>query len=361
MSAKNSKKFFGEVFYLYTQKGFSMPIQSTSMLQSYIIPQSNSSTTQNKKTLEETANDKKYVDPLSKWPIRGFAYSNELGAAISEVAPKMGTLLWIPALMYFGADIYDKYKNQEDNYNPSTKRALEQATFQALASVILPTAAVHVGQKTISSLNKLSKDKLTTNAKEATLNFILDFINKSKLSQYENDFSPFMQKFNASLSTYIDDMSGEEKSKGFFRNIFHSLFSSKQADTIGQSNKDNLIKYANEQMQKLIEIRTALMKQERPDKLSNKVYVKFANIQEAFKKEFGKENYLHKSAKYAIREHLSSEIFKLKMFKTLGGFIALGLLIKPIDIFVENGIMKKVVEPNIDKLNHINFKSKRSN
>ena len=64
MSAKNSKKFFGEVFYLYTQKGFSMPIQSTSMLQSYIIPQSNSSTTQNKKTLEETANDKKYVKTL---------------------------------------------------------------------------------------------------------------------------------------------------------------------------------------------------------------------------------------------------------------------------------------------------------
>ena len=102
------------------------------------------------------------------------------------------------------------------------------------------------------------------------------------------------------------------------------------------------------------------MNKERPDGLSNKVYTKFASIQESFKKEYGKDHYLHKSAKYALREHLSSEIFKHKMFKTLGGFIALGLLIKPIDIFVEKGIMKKVVEPNIDKLNHVNFKSKKT-
>ena len=58
----------------------------------------------------ENPKDKKYSDPLMKWPARGLAYTNELGAAISEVAPTLGTLLWIPALLYFGADIYDKYK-----------------------------------------------------------------------------------------------------------------------------------------------------------------------------------------------------------------------------------------------------------
>ena len=35
------------------------------------------------------------------------------------------------------------------------------------------------------------------------------------------------------------------------------------------------------------------------------------------------------------------------MWKTLGGFIALGLAIKPIDHFVEKVIIKKVVEPNL--------------
>ena len=57
---------------------------------------------------EQKKKDKKYTDPLMNWPIRGLAYSNELGAALSEIAPTLGTLLWFPAMLYFGADIYDK-------------------------------------------------------------------------------------------------------------------------------------------------------------------------------------------------------------------------------------------------------------
>ena len=37
-----------------------------------------------------------------------------------------------------------------------------------------------------------------------------------------------------------------------------------------------------------------------------------------------------------------------KVLKTIGGFVALGIAIKPIDKFVENVIIKKVVEPNLD-------------
>ena len=36
-----------------------------------------------------------------------------------------------------------------------------------------------------------------------------------------------------------------------------------------------------------------------------------------------------------------------KVLKTIGCFIALGIAIKPIDKFVENVIIKKVVEPNL--------------
>ncbi len=36
-----------------------------------------------------------------------------------------------------------------------------------------------------------------------------------------------------------------------------------------------------------------------------------------------------------------------KMLKTIGGFVALGIAIKPIDKFVENVIIKKVVQPNL--------------
>lgn len=34
-----------------------------------------------------------------------------------------------------------------------------------------------------------------------------------------------------------------------------------------------------------------------------------------------------------------------KILKTIGGFVALGLAIKPIDNFVEHVVIKKVVQP----------------
>ena len=89
----------------------------------------------------------KKTDPLSKYPLRLCAYSNEIGAAISPINPALGTVLWAPALLYLGADIYDKYKNEDKTYNPSAKRSLRQAIFQGLASVILPTSAIKLGQK----------------------------------------------------------------------------------------------------------------------------------------------------------------------------------------------------------------------
>src|SRR5574344_699075 len=94
------------------------------------------------KVPDKKLEQKKYSDPLMKFPIRGLAYSNELGAALSEISPKIGTMLWVPALMYFGADIYDKYKNDNDKFSPNGERGLKQAIFQACASVVLPTAAV---------------------------------------------------------------------------------------------------------------------------------------------------------------------------------------------------------------------------
>ena len=310
----------------------------------------------NNKTTEIQTNET-YVDPLTKWPIRGLAYSNELGAAIMEIAPKLGSLLWVPALMYFGADIYDKYKTQETDYNPSTKRALERTTFQALASVILPTASVHIGQNAISNADKFSKQKLSTNVKENTLEFILDFINKSKISKFDNNLSLYAQKFNNSFTNYLDDVKGRENSKSILMRFFNFFSFANNEKEFKNANTEKLLEYANNEMKKIIDIRTKLMKNERPTDLSSKNYAKFEAIKPAFIKEYGEEHYLQKAAKFTIRKHINSGIFKHKLFKTLGGFIALGFMIKPIDSFVDEVIMKKVVEPNINKLNQVNFKS----
>ena len=113
-------------------------------------------------------------DPLCKYPLRALGYSNEVGAAVSAM-PGWGktaeTALWIPALMYLGADIYDKYKRGKDgNYSKeSATKAVEQAVFQALASVILPTAAVRMGQGVAAQFTKFDGNGLSANVKEELL------------------------------------------------------------------------------------------------------------------------------------------------------------------------------------------------
>lgn len=118
-------------------------------------------------------------DPLSKFPIRAFGYSNEVGAALSAMpvwgkAAEVG--LWIPALLYLGADIYDKYsRGKEGNYTKaSSQAAVEQAIFQALASVILPTAAVKMGQGLAGYTAKFDGSGLTASAKEEMYDRLLD-------------------------------------------------------------------------------------------------------------------------------------------------------------------------------------------
>lgn len=115
---------------------------------------------------------KKYVDPLANWPMRGLGYTNDIGIAINELAPATARLFWVPALMYFGADIYDKYKNKGDKYKPNAQRAFNQAVFQACASILFPAIFGHIGMSAFSQIDKYRGEKLSTNAKEQTLRFI---------------------------------------------------------------------------------------------------------------------------------------------------------------------------------------------
>lgn len=118
-------------------------------------------------------------DPLAKYPLRAFGYSNEVGAAVSAM-PVWGkaaeAALWVPALMYLGADIYDKYRRgKEGDYTKaSSTAAVQQATFQALASVILPTAAVKMGQNIAGYTTKFDGSGLTATAKEEMYDKLLN-------------------------------------------------------------------------------------------------------------------------------------------------------------------------------------------
>lgn len=131
-------------------------------------------------------------DPLTKFPLRGLGYSNEVGAALSAM-PGWGktaeVLLWIPALMYLGADIFDKYsRGKEGNYSAaSVTTALEEATFQALASVILPTAAVKIGQNLTGYFKKFDGSNLTATAQEELYRKLIEDFDKDKFTKMNFD------------------------------------------------------------------------------------------------------------------------------------------------------------------------------
>lgn len=76
-----------------------------------------------------------YKDPLMNWPLRGAAFTNEVGEALRPIIGNAANMTWVPALMYIGADVYDKYKNDQTEYSPDSKRCLKQAIFLSLIHI----------------------------------------------------------------------------------------------------------------------------------------------------------------------------------------------------------------------------------
>ena len=56
------------------------------------------------------------------------------------------------------------------------------------------------------------------------------------------------------------------------------------------------------------------------------------------------------AVKSVLTKYQKGKMLKGNFIKTVGGFLALGLAIKPIDNFVENVLIGKYVGPRFDKL-----------
>lgn len=291
-----------------------------------------------------------YKDPLRKWPLKGLAYSNELGAVVSGISPKLGTALWAPALMYFGADIYDKYKNDETEFNPSKRRGLKEAIFQTMASVILPTAAVKAGQQTISALNRVTPTGLSTQTKQNVIEKSLSYMQSKSLHTFVDNPSAYTDGFKEAVMTMASDAKGDFKALPKSKKVLSVLNPLKAFDSIAFANDKRLGKYAEKQASKIMEMRSELMKNQKPKQLSNKLFKKFQNIQGEYQKIYPADRYMGKAAKSILKDYHNSQIMKNKMIKTAGGFIALALMLKPIDDFVEHIVIKKTVEPGLDYL-----------
>ena len=313
---------------------------------------------------------REYNDPLMQWPVRGMAFTNDIGAAIMDIAPKAGTFLWYPAMMYFGADIYDKYRNDKEQYDPNAKRGFKQAIFQALASVMFPIITVHTGQKIASLMARKSDTKLSLQTQEESTKFLVDFMSRRKLGDYQNNTDKFKSEFDNALDNYIDTTTRKHQNKNFIKKTFDMIFGSRHPEEMGKegNNRRQIIhEYTAKKIDNLFELRAELLKDDtkKPAKLSNKLFKEYKTLFDKYSKD---ADFQADAKSLAIKDILSkvetSNIFKTKIKKTIGGFVALGLLIKPIDLFVEHIIMEKYVDPGLDYIsantkNQINnFKNK---
>ncbi len=298
-----------------------------------------------------------YSDPLMNWPIRGLAYSNELGAAISEVAPKLGTLLWFPAMLYFGADIYDKYKNEKTSYDPNAKRGTEQAIFQLLASVLMPTGAVIAGQKAASAMGVMGKTGLSLQTQEEVTNFLQEFMSRRHIDKFKDNIPDFKKHFVESLTTKRENLIKETQIKNPIKLIGNYFFGRRHPESIALSEKDRVLKYADEHIDTMFDIHKSLMENKKPAQFSEKMWKQFNKLKIKFAKDPDyADTYVRDAAEQVIKKFQKSKITNAKVLKTIGGFVALGLAIKPIDTFVEKVIMKKYVEPNLKMLDNSQVK-----
>lgn len=265
-----------------------------------------------------------YVDPMMNWPLRGAAFTNEVGEALRPLIGNYANLTWVPALMYIGADVYDKYKNDQTEYSPDSRRALKQAIFQGLASVCLPVFAVKIGQNLFSQFGKISKDKVSLNSKEYISKTAEQFIANGKMRAFDGKDEECVNEF---LSQVVDSADYHYRKKPI------RLFSGDK--------KNHFENYAEKTIRDLIQLRKGLLNPTEEFK-NNRWYAKYKGALKDGQTE-------SVAVKSVLTDFQKGKMLKGNFIKTIGGFIALGVAIKPIDHFVENVLIGKYVGPQIDK------------
>ncbi|MBS4761057.1 MAG: hypothetical protein KHX03_10210 [Clostridium sp.] len=212
-------------------------------------------------------------DPLAKYPLRAFGYSNEVGAAVSAM-PGWGriaeTALWVPALMYLGADIYDKYKRGRDgNYSKeSATKGMEQAVFQALASVILPTAAVKMGQGVAGQFAKFDGSNLNATVKEELLAKLEKDFSKAKFTKgdradrngvFKTGKEWVWERINdRTFGNQLQDTKEKLKNESVFRKIIKFFGHSSGYDATVKANSDDVTKYLKNKVFEIFEKQTLI-------------------------------------------------------------------------------------------------------
>jgi hypothetical protein len=121
-------------------------------------------------------------------------------------------------------------------------------------------------------------------------------------------------------------------------NIISSLFTKKP--TI-----ENVKKYSDMIVDRLVDERQQLLDGVKPENLSQKAYKKFQKLSKNVAAEEKQS-----LAFDAVRKMEKGRMFNNRILKSIGGLLALSVMAKPIDNFVETYVVDKCVGPAIDKV-----------
>ena len=276
---------------------------------------------------------KDYKDPLMKWPLRGAAFTNEVGEGLRPIIGSYATLFWAPVFLYIGADIYDKYKNNGTEYDPNSARLIKEASFQGLASVLLPLATIKGGQNLFSLFGLGSKNKIAFNSEEKVIELAKTYVANGNMRAYENNEQEGINKFKDIVKNNLEF----KKSKNFISKTLYKIQKALKINT-----PEKIEKYAENVIKELIETRKLLLNP--TDEF--KTNVLFSNYELALNNGETKSV----ATKSVLTKMLNNKTLKSRFIKTIGGFIAIGFAINPIDKFVEHTIINKYLGPKIDKI-----------
>jgi hypothetical protein len=205
-----------------------------------------------------------------------------------------------------------------------------------MASIFLPLVAVKAGQNLFSLFGVCSKNKISVNAEEQIVKLAQEYVANGQMRAHRHNDEECVNDFLDIVINNRDYKKQKKASKNPFKKAYFKIL-----DQFDVNKKENVEKFAKEKINELINIRKNLLNPNDEFKKSKH----FINFNTALEKGQTK----NVAVKSVLDKFLKSKSLNSKFVKTIGGFAFLGLAIKPIDKFVDEVLIGKVVGPTIDK------------
>lgn len=331
-----------------------------------------------KSSNKEGTKEKKHGedDIFLKAPLRPFAYSNEVGAAVEPLIGHSAALMsYFPAMLYIGADCYDKYlRGDNDDYQkPSTERLTKEIIFQGFASVLMPTLCIHAGQNLACSANKLFGDKLDARAKNEVSVFLKEQALKFDLTKdKETAFNALYKNMSEKIKNYQQSKQTSGSTIKKYWKKFTSLFNEALSDKMefkhcgnidtNSNSYTNLKSYAKKQFDNMYDIMKSLAgcdtgsvkgimdsMEKNGKKISKYKATKLFNKIQKYAKDpsIGTERAKELAIADMARDDINMKSLKggPLLLAVVAGFTTLFAVAPLLDKFGEEVLVKKIVDP----------------